>query len=29
LQDGGEMIDHTLSELPVEVWNDFQKNFLT
>jgi glycine cleavage system H protein len=29
LQDGGEMIDHTLSELPEEVWNDFQKNFLT
>jgi glycine cleavage system H protein len=29
LQDGGEMVDHTLSELPEDVWIDFQKNFLT
>jgi len=29
LQDGGELRDHTLSELPIEVWNDFQENFLT
>ena len=28
LQDGGELLDHTLSELPAEVWEDFQKNFL-
>ncbi len=28
LQDGGELRDHTLSELPAEVWEDFQKNFL-
>lgn len=29
LQDGGEIIDHTLSEMPDEVWSDFQKDFLT
>ncbi len=29
LQDGGELRDHTLSDLPDEVWRDFQKNFLT
>ena len=28
LQDGGELIDHTLSELPDEVWQDFQHSFL-
>jgi glycine cleavage system H protein len=28
LQDGGELRDHTLSELPSGVWEDFQKNFL-
>jgi glycine cleavage system H protein len=28
LQDGGELTDHTLSELPVEVWQNFQKDFL-
>jgi len=28
LQDGGEMCDHPLSELPGEVWQDFQKSFL-
>lgn len=28
LQDGGELIDHTLSELPDSVWNDFQDSFL-
>ncbi len=28
LQDGGELSDHTLSELPNEVWQDFQKDFL-
>lgn len=28
LQDGGEIRDHVLSELPEEVWNDFQKEFL-
>jgi glycine cleavage system H protein len=28
LQDGGEIIDRPLSELPDEVWQDFQKNFL-
>ena len=27
-QDGGELIDNTLSELPDEVWSDFQKEFL-
>lgn len=28
LQDGGEIRDHVLSELPDEVWEDFQKEFL-
>ena len=28
LQDGGELTDYTLSELPVEVWQNFQKDFL-
>ena len=28
LQDGGEIRDNVLSELPDEVWNDFQKEFL-
>jgi len=28
LQDGGELRDNTLSELPDEVWKDFQKDFL-
>ena len=28
LQDGGEIRDNILSELPVEVWKDFQKEFL-
>jgi glycine cleavage system H protein len=28
LQDGGEIIDRPLSELPGEVWQDFQKSFL-
>jgi len=28
LQDGGELCDRPLSELPDEVWRDFQKNFL-
>jgi glycine cleavage system H protein len=28
LQDGGELKDHILSDLPVEVWHSFQKNFL-
>lgn len=28
LQDGGELRDQPLSELPVEVWKDFQKSFL-
>ncbi|WP_430972461.1 glycine cleavage system protein H [Sunxiuqinia rutila] len=29
LQDGGELVDHPLAELPPEVWHDFQENFLT
>lgn len=29
LQDGGEIKDHVLSELPEEVWNDFQEEFLS
>lgn len=29
LQDGGEISDHTLSELPPEVWNSFQADFLS
>jgi glycine cleavage system H protein len=28
LQDGGELIDEPLSELPDEIWHDFQKSFL-
>ena len=28
LQDGGEIRDHVLSELPDEVWKDFQEEFL-
>lgn len=28
LQDGGELYDNPLSELPDEVWQDFQKSFL-
>jgi glycine cleavage system H protein len=28
LQDGGELRDHTLSELPGEVWNSFQEDFM-
>ncbi len=28
LQDGGELRDNTLSHLPNEVWEDFQKDFL-
>lgn len=28
LQDGGELRDRPLSEMPDEVWQDFQKNFL-
>ena len=29
LQDGGELRDNTLSELPKEIWQDFQNSFLT
>jgi glycine cleavage system H protein len=29
LQDGGELRDHALAELPDEMWKDFQKNFLS
>jgi len=28
LQDGGEIRDHVLSELPEEIWNEFQEEFL-
>lgn len=28
LQDGGELRDHVLSELPKEIWSDFQSEFL-
>lgn len=28
LQDGGELINHPLSGLPTEVWQDFQRSFL-
>jgi glycine cleavage system H protein len=28
LQDGGEIADNSLSELPEGMWNDFQKEFL-
>jgi len=29
MQDGGELRDQPLSELPVEVWEDFQQDFLS
>lgn len=29
LQDGGELVDNSLSDLPVGLWQDFQKEFLT
>lgn len=29
LQDGGELMDQPLAELPQEVWSDFQKEFLS
>lgn len=29
LQDGGELSDNSLSEMPPEIWKDFQKEFLT
>nr|MCU0407656.1 hypothetical protein [Bacteroidales bacterium] len=29
MQDGGEMIDNPLSGLPGEVWNDFEKDFMS
>jgi glycine cleavage system H protein len=29
LQDGGELRDNTLAELPDELWQDFQSNFLS
>lgn len=29
LQDGGELIDQPLAELPDEVWQEFQQNFLS
>ena len=29
LQDGGELVDQPLSSLSPEIWNDFQKEFLT
>ena len=28
LQDGGELCDHILSEMPKEIWQDFQQEFL-
>jgi len=28
LQDGGELRDHTLAEMPGEVWNEFQEDFM-
>lgn len=28
MQDGGELREHLLSDLPVNIWNDFQRNFL-
>jgi glycine cleavage system H protein len=28
LQDGGELCDNVLSELPNEIWQDFQQEFL-
>jgi glycine cleavage system H protein len=29
LQDGGELVDHTLSAMPAETWKEFQNEFLT
>lgn len=29
LQDGGELVDQPLSELPEEIWQDFQQDFLS
>jgi glycine cleavage system H protein len=29
LQDGGEIVEQPLAELPQEVWNDFQEEFLS
>jgi glycine cleavage system H protein len=29
LQDGGELMDHTLQKLPPDRWEDFQNNFLS
>jgi len=29
LQDGGELMEKPLSSFPKEVWDDFQKNFLS
>jgi glycine cleavage system H protein len=29
LQDGGELVDQPLSELPDEIWQDFQEDFLS
>jgi glycine cleavage system H protein len=28
LQDGGELVDHSMSGLPDSIWEDFQENFL-
>jgi hypothetical protein len=28
LQDGGEIAGRTLEDLPIEIWTDFQKEFL-
>jgi hypothetical protein len=28
MQDGGELLDHSLSALPDRIWKDFQKEFL-
>lgn len=29
LQDGGELVENVLAEMPDEVWSDFEKSFLT
>lgn len=29
MQDGGELIDHSLAELPDEIWQEFQNEFLS
>jgi glycine cleavage system H protein len=29
LQDGGELMDHTLSAVPADIWKEFQHEFLT